>query len=424
MRIDRLALTVLISTAACRSGPEPIKEPPLAPPDAQELFHRARFGELTKDDPEQIDKLALQMQQPGASDVERYADFMAKQAYREGDGKKALETVAVLGAENRTRRILEPLLQHADLARPLRGSNLKKGTIDLPLASVALDRGYPIVEVEIAKKTLRLLWDTGATENMLSPSAAETLALDKTDVQFLVMRKDDGLVVRFGASAVDKMDIGPWKLSNVPMLVAELDTIENLKRDIHEIDGFLSPQLLVPHGCFRIDRVKAILTVGFSEGPCREMMETAQQKSPLFNWNGEVYTSARVYQSPELAVQLETGSSVSFLRNHAARWLPRGVLREAPEEMDGEIAHGLKEDITIQVAGRAKNVSAIDLAPTREARAYDDIATLGNDVLLQGRGVIVSFASNEMGALALEPARQETAQLTPAPKAKNKNSGR
>jgi hypothetical protein len=44
-------------------------------------------------------------------------------------------------------------------------------------------------------------------------------------------------------------------------------------------------------------------------------------------------------------------------------------------------------------------VSAIDLEPHRRSDAHDDVATLGNDILLQGRGVAVSFRDMSLGTL-------------------------
>src|SRR5262249_653046 len=141
---------------------------------------------------------------------------------------------------------------------------------------------------------------------------------------------------------------------------------------------------------------------GFGERACKQIMEVTSRKTPIFPWDGEVFVSARVSQSPELAVRIETGSPVTFLRGHAARYLRQGILPNNPGDADGEIAAKLRRRVTGRVVGREKLVSAIDLDPSRQEAAHDDIATLGDDVLLQGRGVAIDFTRMELGTLDFE----------------------
>src|SRR5687767_2142804 len=100
------SMCLLVAAAlfnGCASGPEPTKEPPLGPPDTLELLHRARFRDLVDQDPNRIERLEPSLASPGASDVESFSDWLARSAYREGDGRAAKEALAMLGTENRTR---------------------------------------------------------------------------------------------------------------------------------------------------------------------------------------------------------------------------------------------------------------------------------------------------------------------------------
>ncbi|MCK6546885.1 retroviral-like aspartic protease family protein [Myxococcota bacterium] len=397
-RLERMMIAVSWTLSACATVTEPPKGPALRPPDAIELFRRARFEELAVDGADKVTVLAAALDVRGKG-PEQLDELEARLAYRRGDGRAARTALARLPAEHRTRRMLESLLGHVDVAKPLRASKAPEGTLSLPLDPIALDRGHPIVEATIAGRRVELLWDTGSSENILSPRAAEALELPWTRESVTLRRRDDALVARFGTTGTAVVALGAWSVENVPWLVSELEMVENLRRDLDGVDGFLSPQLLLPNGCFAIEKTAAVLHVGFDPDTCAEMMDGARLRTPLFGWNGEVFAVARVQDSPGLAVQLETGSAVSFLRTHAARWLPPGAIMADQEERDGEIAHELRRSVTLRLADRAQRVSAIELEPNRDARIHDDIATLGNDVLLQGRGVVVSFATRELGTL-------------------------
>lgn len=414
-----LVLSLLLAPTACRHGPEPIKEPALSRPTGRELFRRARFKELTESDPDGMARLARLMRSSNVSEAEDYDDFVARASYRRGEVEAARQAMAGLSETNKTRRILEALLAHADPKVPLRESECERRLVDLPLNAKALDRGYVVIDVEVDGAPLRVLWDTGATDNVLSPRAADTLQLPLADVQLTLRRRDDALVVRLSASATRELALGPWRLRNVPWLVSDLDTVEGLKRDLDLVDGFLSPQLLLPNGCFAVDRVKSVLSLGFGAKACVQLMAGASRTTPLFSWDGEVYAAARVWRSPELAVRLETGSPITFLRAHAARWLPTGLIAGVEGAPDEEIARALSREVPIELAGRQTMVSAIDLDPSRQEVSHDDIATLGNDVLLQGRGIAIDFTRMEVGTLELEepgaPGGARSIDLAPPP---------
>lgn len=397
-RYEWTALGVSLTLFACATATEPPRSPALRPPDSVELFRRARFEELAAGGTDKIPVLAAALDVRGKG-PEQLDEHEARVAYLRGDGLAAQAALSKLPAEHRTRRMLESLLGHVDPSKPLRASKVAARTIALPLEPVALDRGHPIVEAKIAGRVVRLLWDTGSAENILSPRAAELLELPWSRESVTLRRRDDALVARFGTTGTPVLALGGWSIENVPWLVTELEMVENLRSDLDGVDGFLSPQLLLPSGCFAIEKHAAVLRVGFDAETCTEMMDGARLRTPLFGWNGEVFAVARVQDSPGLAVQLETGSAVSFLRTHAARWLPVGSIMADQEERDGEIAHALRRSVTLRLADRAQVVSAIDLEPNRDARIHDDIATLGNDVLLQGRGVVVSFAGRQLGTL-------------------------
>jgi hypothetical protein len=252
-----------------------------------------------------------------------------------------------------------------------------------------------------------MLWDTGATENVLRPELVDELDLVKSEVQFAVMRQSAGYIVRFATTGTEEMALGKWKNTNIPWLVTDMAAMDDLfGTGKHRIDGFLSPQLLLRDGCFTIDRKNRQLLLGFNASNCRNMMTTANNRAPVFTWNGEVYTSARVNYSPELAVQVETGSPVTFLRSDASRYLPRGAINGANQATDESesIAHELSRRVPFIVAGKEVAMTTIDLGASRTNNGHDDIGTLGNDLLLRGNGVVVSFATMEMGILSANDA--------------------
>lgn len=396
-----ISLAATLTLAACAGSAEPIAARSERPPSAVELFRRARFRELAGTNSAAVGAIAASLYTRSTRDAARTADWDARASYRRGDPWNTRAHLSALPPENRTRLILEALLAHADGSAPLRRSSIDAGALVLPLEPQALDRGYPVLRVELEGQTHHLLWDTGATENVLGPHVLDALALARTEVQFVVPRGADALVVRATATATGELSIGPWLVRNIPWLVAELETVEKMRRELAALDGFLSPQLLLPRGCFAIDRVEAVLVIAFDPPTCRRLVETAHWKAPLYGFDGEVYASARVHHSPDVAVQVETGSPVTFLRSDASRYLPAGAIDGgASRPVDGEvIAQRMVQPVSIQIAGRERTVSAIDLLPRRQNAAYDDIATLGNDVLLQGRGVVVSFATMEIGTL-------------------------
>jgi hypothetical protein len=372
-------------------------------PQAVELFRRARFSELAKAHGEGEKNWVQDLRPNWVSEKEDMADWNARVAYRRGDALTVAKNLENLNARNQSHRLLTALLDNVDVNSPLRASSLSDGIIALPLDREALAVGFPVVNMQMMGRNFRMLWDTGATENVLRPELVSELDLVKTEVQFTVMRQRAGYVVRFATTGTEEMALGQWKNNNMPWLVTDMGAMDEIfGQGKQRIDGFLSPQLLLRDGCFTVDRKNRKLLVGFNANNCRQMMAAAQSRAPVFTWNGEVYTSARVNYSPELAVQIETGSPVTFLRSDASRYLPRGAINGAnqTEEASEEIAHELARQVPFIVAGREVAMTTIDLGASRTNNGHDDIGTLGNDLLLRGNGVVVSFATMEMGILS------------------------
>ena len=69
------------------------------------------------------------------------------------------------------------LLAEADLSRPLFESNSPERQLTIPLDPRALAEGSIVFTASVGGKTLRFLWDTGSTENVLSEKAAQALGL-------------------------------------------------------------------------------------------------------------------------------------------------------------------------------------------------------------------------------------------------------
>jgi hypothetical protein len=394
--VTKRALVLACLAASCATT-----EPPKAPEprvDVVELFRRARFKELSELDTGAAIRWVTRIRARQIADGEDVADTTARVAYRLGDAPAAKEAVNALSASNRTRKIISALLENVDATKHLRETvGEHPGRVQLPLLKPALALGLPVIEIELKGRRFRMLWDTGASENVLSPKAVDELDLVRTAVQFPVLRDVDGYVVRFAATGTEELRIGPeWTLKNVPWLVADLSTVADLlNRATTGLDGFLSPQLVIPQGCFTVDKARAVLDVGFDKRTCGQMLAGLSHRTPVFTWNGLVYASVKIHQSPDVAVQLETGSPISFLRSDATRYLPRGTIN-APGP-DDEIAHDLSSTVDFHVAGRERAISAIDLQPRRVTDGHDDLATLGTDILLEGSSMIVSFATMELG---------------------------
>lgn len=395
---DNIAILFGFAAIVGCATPLPTLTGQAAPTDAVELFRRARFGELPSSNTGSSISLAHRLRPDWVPQGEDVADWNARVAYRNGDSGAAKAALNGLPRRNQTFKLLTALLENVDPKRPLRETPESPDVIELPLWPEALGLGYPVVEVEIAGRTFRMLWDTGATENVLSVEAAEELDLVQTRVQFPVMRDKAGYVVRFAAAATDGIAMGKWKVGNVPWLVSSLDEVSDLFGDKNErLHGFLSPQLLLRRGCFSVDRVRAQLIIGHGRSPCRRMIAAAESRTPVFSWNGEVYASARVQDSPEVAVQLETGSPVTFLRADATRYLPEFFIPHTRAQAEGNIATELFVSAVLSIGNQHVALAAIDLEPSRNTGGHDDLASVGTDILLGGRGVVVSFATMEMG---------------------------
>jgi hypothetical protein len=241
------------------------------------------------------------------------------------------------------------------------------------------------------------LWDTGATENVLSEEVRTSLHLPFRRVQFTLNRGADALVVRFETTAVRALDLGAVRFLNLTAISTDL----HMQKE--QIDGFLSPQLILRNGCFAVDRARAKLELGLDPADCHSLTGALATREPIFTWDGEVYVNARVNESPDLSVQLETGSPITYLRADASRYMPKGMLKDAPDVREGEIAHQLDSTVLFSMAGHARPVGAIDLEPRRQTMGHDDIGTVGTDLLLNGPGFVVSFATMELGFLTDEP---------------------
>jgi hypothetical protein len=402
--LERPHVLLCVLAFGC-AGIEPKKEPPLSL-DAMELFRRARFLELSTVDNKSFAQVIERLRPKTMTPREEELDFTARRAYRMGDGKTASAAIVPLPESSKTRQILSAFLANVELDQRLFTVSASDEKISLPLDRLALGAGYAVVSAKIRGMELRLLWDTGSTENVISEEVALGLGLPQTRVQFVLHRGLDALVVRFAATGVAQIDLGPVLFENVPLLVTELHTVSEHAAKETRIDGFLSPQLLLPHGCFSVDRVKAELEIAFDPASCTSMIQVPRDRERLFTWDGEVYVNSRIHRTRNLALQLETGSPVTYIRADASRYVPKGSIDATPAESDGEIAHDLARTVVVGCGGRKKVVSAIDLEPRRHTIGHDDLGTVGTDVLLQGRGYVVSFAEMMMGFL--EPKAEAT----------------
>ena len=371
--------------------------------DPVELFRRARFAELALASDVKTVVWERRLHRARGHDGEALAELMVRDAYNSGDGASAQASLEGLSKHSTLRLLLTELLESVDQSKKLRSSVVDSDRIELALDRDALAHGYPVVEVRIAGRKLKMLWDTGATENVLDPKTVDELELVKSDVRFRIHRADSAYVARFATTGVEQFNIGAWKVRNTPWLISELTTVEGMfGATDKKLDGFLSPQLLLRDGCFAIDRSRAKLVVGFAKGSCKALIAGTQGRAPLFRVDGEVYASAKVEDSPEVAVQLETGSPITFLKADATRYLPEGMvsMSTALNRENDMVAHATGTIVSFRMAGKLDAIEAIDLQPSRKPSGHDDIASIGTDILLDGRGLVVSFASMEVGFLS------------------------
>src|SRR5262245_47382444 len=153
-------------------------EPPRAPTpevDEVELFHRARFKELSTHGDDALMRVVAKMKPASLSAEEDRLDSRARAAYRHGDGRAAEEAIRALPDESKTKKILTAMLAEADLSRPLFESSSPDRQLIIPLDPRALAAGYILLHAKVGGKTLHFLWDTGSTENVLSEKAAAAL---------------------------------------------------------------------------------------------------------------------------------------------------------------------------------------------------------------------------------------------------------
>jgi hypothetical protein len=375
-------------------------EPPRAPKlevDEVELFHRARFEELSKTGDDALTRVVTKMRPRTMSPAEDRLDSHARAAYRHGDGRAAETAMRGLPDASRTKKILAALLAEADLSSPLFETKNTQKELLLQLDPQALRAGYLVFDAMVKDRKLRFLFDTGSTENVLSENAAAALGLPTRAVQFSAAREDGALIVRFAATGIPRVQAGPWSIENIPAIVTDLESADE---GFARIDGFLSPQLLLKDGCFEINKQENVLRLGFDRATCSRFISKGYERAPLFAWDGEVYVSGTIGASPAVGLRLETGSPVTYLRADATRYVPKGAIEKAPNEREGEIAHSMTHSVDLEVAGRKARVSAVDLEPRRRTDGYDDVGTVGADLLFSGRNLVVSFVTME---LALSP---------------------
>ena len=393
------AILALSFNCGCRT-PQLVSAAAGIGPDPVELFRRARFAELAVADDVKTIVWARRLHRARMHEGEALAELMVRDAYLMGDGESAAAALLGLSEGNPLRLLLAELLEAVDRSEELRTSRIATDQIELQLDPRALEFGFPVVVAQIKGRRFKMLWDTGATENVLRPGSVEELDLVESRIRYRVMRDAAGYVMRFAATGTRKFKLGPWSVHNTPWLITEFASIPDMFGDSEDkIDGILSPQLILRGGCFIIDRARARLVVGFGKARCKQMSSRVPVRTAMFCLDGEVYASAKVHRSPDVAVQLETGSPVTFLRADATRYLPEGMIGRALGDEEDQIAHALSDRIVFRVADRTRYVDAIDLEPIRKPSGHDNIASMGTDVLLDGRGVLVSFATMEMGFL-------------------------
>lgn len=398
--------TALALSEACASFPEPIESPMLIT-DNVELFRRTRFQELAAIEGQREQSWISFLGRRQALSKEHLAILDLRGAYARGDVKAMVETLERIPSRRPASRLFSAILENVNLHQQIRYLHRESKRVELPLNRAHLERGIPVVEVNIYGRRFSFLWDTGSTENIMSHELADELDLVLTDVHFPVVRDRDGYVVRLAAAHTTDIQMGNWKWSNFPWLISDLRLLnQSMKTLAAGIDGVLSPQLLLPESCFLIDRHRAMLELVADRDQCKTLGDTAAASNRMYAWNGEIYASVQILSSPWVGARLETGSSATFLRHDAVRYLPKGAIAHSIVEQRGEIARTLDKSIAVHFAGRQAEVFAIELEASRMTTGHDDLATIGADLLLRASDRLwVDFSSMSVGFLPPAPSQ-------------------
>jgi hypothetical protein len=408
-----LSLTFLLPPA-CAATHDPIESPMLFT-DNVELFRRTRFQELAALEGLKSSDWLRFLNHARALTDEHLAILNLREAYARGSAGQMKEILTRLPPHRPAHRLFSAILENIEPQREIRFLTTDKDRVEIPLDRSHLQRGVPVVELQIYGRRFAFLWDTGSTENIMSHKVAEELDLVRTDVHFPVKRDRDGYVVRLGASHTGEVRLGAWKWSNFPWLISDLRIInQNLGAEAAGIDGVLSPQLLLPNRCFIIDRERAMLEIIASPQGCQSVKQAVRSTNALYEWNGEIYASVQILKSPLVGARLETGSNATFLRHDAVRYLPPGTLLESVVKIKGEIARTLDKSIPLRFAGRVSQMSAIELEASRMTTGHDDLATIGTDMLLRNTDRLwVDFATMSVGFLPKAQVPSEDDSLAP-----------
>jgi len=397
-----LPVVVLVFTG-CVSYPEPI-EAPMLTTDSVELFRRTRFQELAASESESNQKWIKLLSSRRALSSEHLAILEYRRSYALGDADQMKVALNKISPRRPAHRLFSAIMANIEPSETIRNLKSDSSRIQLPLSRKHLKRGQPVIEVTIYGRQFSFLWDTGSTENIMSYDLAEELDLVLTDIHFPVVRDRDGYVVRLAAAHTTKIQLGAWRWSNVPWLISDLRILNRTMKKLSSgIDGVLSPQLLLPKSCFSIDREQAVLELFVDPSQCGSFLSKTRVPHKLYEWNGEIYTSVQIQDSPWIGARVETGSGASFLRHDAVRYLPKGTITRSISEFHGEIARSLNKDIAINFGGRQSQISAIEIESSRMTTGHDDLATIGADLLLRKKDRLwVDFSTMSLGFLEEE----------------------
>jgi len=367
--------------------------------DDVELFRRTRFEELSKRHGRDTQRWISFLEKESVLSPDHLKILRLRLAYARGDVEEMKRWVEQLPPPQPAHRLFEAILENVDQSATIRRLSSDRTSLTIPLNKEYLLRGIPVIEAVIYGRQFLFLWDTGSIENIMSENTAAELNLAKTKLQFPVLRDKDGYVVRVSATHTSAISFGNLKWSNFPWLVSDLRTVNaNLRRNNIELDGILSPQLLLNDHCFIIDRSSATLEIFLDSNECTTLTSQPKNTIPIYSWNGELFTSVQISGSPLLGARLETGSNASFFRHDAVRYLPSGSLTENIVDFRGEVIRTLDSEVILQFGDRDKPLSAIELEASRMTTGHDDLATLGTDLLIKKSDrLMVNLASMTLG---------------------------
>ena len=367
--------------------------------DDIELFRRTRFEELSKEYGRDTERWIKFLEKEHVLSPDHLKILRLRLAYAQGDVETIKQWIQQLPPPQPAHRLFQAILKNVDPSNTIRSLESHRRSLSIPLNKEYLLRGIPVVEAIIYGRQFLFLWDTGSIENIMSENLAAELNLAETKLQFPVLRDKDGYVVRVSAAHTSEVSISDVKWRNFPWLVSDLRAINtHLRRNNIELDGILSPQLLLHEKCFVIDRSNATLEIFLNAQDCVSLPSSSRNTTPLYSWNGELFTSVKISSSPLLGARLETGSNASFFRHDAIRYLPAGSLADNIVDFRGEVIRTLASQVTLQFGNRDKPLSTIELEASRMTTGHDDLATLGTDLLIQKTDrLMVNLASMTLG---------------------------